>query len=166
MPQKQKTRPSEEEPGFWSVPTFTAFPPKTQREAYSGRYSGLRITLLLAPSHPFQDSGSSKFRPRLQRRGRPRLSRDSLFSSRPPEYGFNFNSKYHTSEVKVKSSSMFLSSPFPPPVFILRSQEASRTTWFAQAVSRGLPIKSGGGNLSKPVDKVPKILVLWGWNHC
>ena len=30
---------------------------KTEREAYSGRYSGLRILLLLAPSHPLADPG-------------------------------------------------------------------------------------------------------------
>ena len=34
------------------IPTFTAFPPKTRCEAHSGRYSGLRILLLLVPSHP------------------------------------------------------------------------------------------------------------------
>ena len=37
-----------------------------------------------------QDSGSGKFRPRLQRRGRPRLSRDSPLGFQPPEHGSIF----------------------------------------------------------------------------
>ncbi len=67
--------------------TLHSLPSKTYCEAHSGRFSGLRIVLLPAPSHPFrpfdklrvQDSGFGKFRTRLQRRGRPRLSRGSLW---------------------------------------------------------------------------------------
>jgi hypothetical protein len=78
--------------------TLHSPPPKTHCEAHSGRFSGFRIILFLAPSHPeshetrdHKDSGSGKFRPRLQRRGRPRLSRGSLFGLKPPEHGSIFN---------------------------------------------------------------------------
>ncbi len=49
--------------------------------AYGSSYSLPLPTLRVA-----QGSGSGKFRPRSQRRGRPRLSRGSLFGFRPPEY--------------------------------------------------------------------------------
>ena len=88
-------------------------PSKTYCEAHSGRFSGLRIILLrpevildlqaflpLPILWPFDmlrvsDSGSGRFRPRLQRRGRPRFSRGSLSGFRPPEHGSIFNPSYH-----------------------------------------------------------------------
>jgi len=97
----KKTQPSNERLGFLTSPLHSP-PSKTHCEAHSGRFSGLRIVLLLAPSHPLtlhklrvSDSGSGKFRPRLQRRGRPRLSRGSLSGFKPPEHGSIFNSSYH-----------------------------------------------------------------------
>jgi len=48
---KTKTQSSEERLGNFYI-TLHSLPPKTQREAYSGRFSGLRIVLILAPSRP------------------------------------------------------------------------------------------------------------------
>jgi len=48
---KTKTQSSGERLGNFYI-TLHSLPPKTQREAYSGRFSGLRIVLLLAPSRP------------------------------------------------------------------------------------------------------------------
>jgi len=87
--------------------TLHSPPSKTCCEAHSGRFSGLRIVLLgpkssfyFRPPCPFppcpfdklraSDSGSGKFRTRLQRRGRPRISRGSLFGLQPPERESNF----------------------------------------------------------------------------
>ncbi len=47
----KKTRSSEERPGFLNA-ALHGPPPKTYCEAYSGRFSGSRIILPLAPSHP------------------------------------------------------------------------------------------------------------------
>ncbi len=92
----------------FSYLTLHSPPPKTYCEAHSGRFSGSRIILLglkssqyFRPACPFppcpfgklraSGSGSGKFRTRLQRRGRPRLSRGSHFGFKPPEYGSIFN---------------------------------------------------------------------------
>jgi len=56
-PQKQKTQSSEERLGNFYI-TLHSLPPKTQREAYSGRFSGLRIILILAPSRPHPSTSS------------------------------------------------------------------------------------------------------------
>jgi len=48
---KTKTQSSKERLGNFYI-TLHSLPAKTQREAYSGRFSGLRIVLLLAPSRP------------------------------------------------------------------------------------------------------------------
>ena len=37
--------------GFFNI-TLHSLPPKTHREVHSGRFSGLRIILIPAPSHP------------------------------------------------------------------------------------------------------------------
>ena len=54
----KKTQSSEERLGFFYI-TLHSLPPKTQCEVYSGRFSGLRIALLLAPSRadPSTSSG-------------------------------------------------------------------------------------------------------------
>jgi len=54
---KTKTQSSEERLGNFYI-TLHSLPPKTQREAYSGRFSGLRIVLLLAPSRPDPSTSS------------------------------------------------------------------------------------------------------------
>ncbi len=53
----KKTQSSGERLGN-SYITLHSLPPKTRREAYSGRFSGLRIILLLAPSHPDPSTSS------------------------------------------------------------------------------------------------------------
>ena len=102
----KKTQSSNERLGFF-LPHHHSPPPKTYCEAHSGRFSGLRIFLLglkpcfcFRPPCPFpprsfdklrtRGSGSGKFRTRLQRRGRPRISRGSLFGLQPPEHESSF----------------------------------------------------------------------------
>jgi len=42
--------------GFFNI-TLHRLPPKTHREVHSGRFSGLRIVLIPAPSHPVSNTG-------------------------------------------------------------------------------------------------------------
>ena len=79
--------------GFFSTPPFTALHrrPIVKRVQAGVLTYGSPYSLPLPILRPFdklrvQDSGSGKFRPRLQRRGRPRFSRGSPLSSPPPEY--------------------------------------------------------------------------------
>ena len=91
---QKKSRPSEEEPGLQRPPSqpFHRRPHVKRVQAgilaYGSSYFSPLPTLLTLRQVRTQSSGSGKFRPRSQRRGRPRFARGSLFSPRPPEHVF------------------------------------------------------------------------------
>jgi hypothetical protein len=59
----ENKKPSLQKKDWVSYITLHSLPSKTQREAYSGRFSGLRIVLLLAPSRSLRPVGLASFVP-------------------------------------------------------------------------------------------------------
>jgi len=118
----QKNPASEERSGFPRLQFFTAFHRRLVVKrikagilafgsSYSGRDrfrhpSSFRFYRPPCPFPSRRESGYGKFRPRLQRRGRPRFSRGSLSTLSHPDADHLFLSSYHSIDQDVNLNSV------------------------------------------------------------